>query len=474
MSHKTLDFSISSEEVSNIVSIQGCFLELASPSFYKVVADSAFVNKGCLFVYSGHEVTCITDATLKGATVIYNSSRLKNKVNDKNAYFTESKSPFRNLIGYVRKKSKAKFISVTGSVGKSTVKEMLGHVLSGFGSTVTNKGNRNGGNGIVEALGRVTNATQYAVLEVASAAPGSILKRNKVIKPDIAVITFIGESHLQNYSSKADLLKEKISLLDDLNDDGVGIISRKIIDDFPNALQLIEEKGKKVLVIGGDGDDLYLKGLEKNSTHMCFKVVCLGKEYEVELNSIAKHDADNVLFSFAVGHVLKLGLNQIAASLSSFNGVGRRLERVAVELKDGRKGLLVDDSFNSSPTAVKGAIEAVSHLDQYRRKVFLFGDMLEISENAEAEHIEIAEFIKENGFSLLVTVGQTSKSMSVCSGGAFQVKNFDSYVEATSYLIENMLSDDLVLIKGSHATELYKVTGEIKNNSHVKSVKKLK
>ena len=458
--------------VAGLVDLDGSFEKNYDKTFLKVVSDPFFVEESTLFIYSGKDVSCVEDAAAKGATVICNKITASNVSGLDSVYFTKTEQPFKKIISYIRKSSSAKFCSVTGSVGKSTVKEMLGHALKNYGPSITNKGNRNGGNGIVEALGRISKKTEYVVLEVASAAPGSILQRNKLVNPDVAIITSVGEAHLQNYESKNELLHEKFSLLDNLRADGVGIISRKIIDEYPEALDLLKLKKVKYIVVGGEQDDIYFKDLVKHDASLEYCVVCYGHQYKIKLNSIASHDALNTLFVFAACHVLGVEMNKLPLVLSSFKGVGRRLERYEVKLADGREFAVVDDSFNSSPTAVLGAIEAVSHIKNYNKKIFVFGDMLELSDEAESEHVKVAKVIKNNDFDILVTVGEISKSMSICEDEDFEVFNLADCDQAVDFIVERSSSNDLMLVKGSHATGLHNFVTKLKKCSSIDFVKK--
>lgn len=467
------DIFLNGEVVAKLVELDGSFNPNDEKKFFKVVAEPVFVEKGSLFVYSGKEFSCVKDAVSKGATVICSQLTASDMPRMNQVYFTKTSQPFKKIISYIRRSCEAKFFSVTGSVGKSTVKEMLGHALSKYGTSITNKGNRNGGNGIVEAIGRITKKTEYVVLEVASAAPGSILQRNRVVNPDVAIVTSVGEAHLQNYTSKNELLKEKLSLLDNLQPEGFAIVSRKILDDYPEALALLQTKKVKYIIVGGKQDDIYFKDLVKNNTVLEYCVVCYDQEYNIKLNSIASHDALNTLFVFAACQVMGLEINRLPVIFDSFKGVGRRLERFLVRLENGTEFTVVDDSFNSSPTAVMGALEAVSHMEGYNNKIFIFGDMLELSDDAEAEHIEISKKIKEHKFDILVTVGDFSKCMSICQDESFKVFNFDSCEQAAEFVLKNSSAKDLLLVKGSHATGLHTFTAKLKKHASVNFVKKI-
>jgi UDP-N-acetylmuramoyl-tripeptide--D-alanyl-D-alanine ligase len=373
-----------------------------------------------------------------------------------------------------RLRHRVKVAAVTGSLGKSTTKEMVAALLSGRGRVLKNRGNLNNRIGLPLTLFRLNRSYDYAVLEMGCNEPGEIGRLTRIARPDAGVITRVAPVHLEGLGSIKGVARAKAELVRELSTKSAFILN---LDD-PNIVR--SARGFRGEVIGfsvrGDmkfpGESLHLVALEKEvragRPRINFRIQRRlknknkGRPVEFYLWTLARHDAVNALAACAVARAFGVSLQAAARKLKGFKGLSGRGEVVR-----SRKGaFIIDDTYNASPAAVADALETVAWWKGPLRGVAVLGDMLELGDEAGHYHREIGAEVARSGMAALVAKGEHARAMvraaveaGLPGSSAFAVK---SNGEAARCLRKMVKKGDWVLVKGSRAMGMESVAEALK------------
>jgi len=380
------------------------------------------------------------------------------------------------------RKEKPKIVAVTGSVGKSTTKEMIYFVLRENFRVRRNPGNYNNEIGLPLAIlnckmqGRnilgwlfvfligfarlifERDYPQILILEMAADKPGDISYLTEIAKPDIAVITNIGPSHLEFFGALENVYQEKKILVQKMKDSGTVILN--FDDKYLRELGL--ETEKKVISIGFlMKADVCAENIKTEKKGVAFTLLAEGSSLPLTIKNIAKHDVYAALFAVAVGIDLGMDLVTISRGLSKFVPLKGRT-RIFSGIKNT---ILIDDTYNSNPVSLAAAFKLVKTLSQkekYGRIVFVLGDMLELGKFSKKYHFQMGKEASEIA-DVIIAVGKEAKGF---VRGARSVKKIKTYQffnsrEAAAEIKNIIKSDDLILIKASQGMRLEKVVEKL-------------
>ncbi|KAF8818980.1 UDP-N-acetylmuramoyl-tripeptide--D-alanyl-D-alanine ligase [Rickettsia endosymbiont of Cardiosporidium cionae] len=387
------------------------------------------------------------------------------------------------LARYKRAKSKALFVAITGSYGKTTTKDLVALMLSAYGKTFRGRRNFNNQLGVLMNLASMPDDIEYSVLEVSVAYQGDIIKNATIVKPDISIVTSVSETHLESLKNVETVAKEKseiFSLLD--NNKGIAILNRD--SNFYNILcdKLNDLNIQNILTFGRseNADVVYVsykstvsdlsvvngKNLVQNSDVVLSNCVSLeylvaGKNIKFDLSElIAEHMGENFLSGFAVLHALNLDISKALEVIPQFRLRASRGKIVHVN-KYNKQHNLICDYFNNNPYALKTVINYLDVL-QSPHKIAVVGDMLGLGEQEVNLHIDIIKRLLRSSVQQVVFIGSIFKSIihlfqeEFCQ---YKIKN-NSYIEVKEFISEIekvILSDSLILIKGSRKLNLEKI-----------------
>ncbi len=290
-------------------------------------------------------------------------------------------------------------VGITGSVGKSTTKELVAEVLSIRSRTLKNPGNLNNEIGLPLTILRLGKGHEHAVLEMGFYVPGEIAFLCDIARPQIGVVTNIGSVHAERAGSKEEIARGKSELVQSLPADGVAILNY----DDPYVKAMAEKTNARVLFYGLDpradlwADDITGEGLEGIRFNLHYK----SEMYQMRIPLIGQHSVHTVLRAAAVGLVEGMAWAEIIYGLKNSR---TQLRLVAVYTPSG--AMLLDDSYNASPESTLAALNLLEDLDG--RKIAVLGDMLELGQYEVEGHTKVgiraAEIVSE-----LVTVGERGK-----------------------------------------------------------------
>ncbi|MDP4553097.1 UDP-N-acetylmuramoyl-tripeptide--D-alanyl-D-alanine ligase [Alkalihalobacillus macyae] len=350
----------------------------------------------------------------------------------------------QELAKEVLKKQKPYVIGVTGSNGKTTVKDMLEAVLSSKYQTYKTQGNLNNHWGLPMTVLAMPEGTDVLILEMGMSSAGEISLLTSIANPDVAVITNIGESHLLQLGSRENIAKAKMEIAEGLKTDGLLVID----GDEP----LLEPVHKNALACGYSAtNELQIDKVEKRENGYTFTLK--NEDSPFEINLLGKHNIKNAIYSIAAARKLNVSESEIHKALSNLTLTGMRLEQD--RLPSG--ALIINDAYNASPTSMKAAIETLVELEGFDQKIAVLGDMYELGNEEEALHRDIASAVKAP-ITEVITVGEKAKWIydGLAEDKAQQVPavSFISKDEATSYLKGKLDDRTAVLLKASRGLGL--------------------
>ena len=346
--------------------------------------------------------------------------------------------------------------AITGSVGKTTTKEMAAHILSLRHETLKTEGNLNNLIGLPLTLLGLEERHGRAVVELGMNRPGEIARLTRIANPDVGVITEVGEAHLQGLGNLLGVARAKLEMAQEMGNEALLVIN----GDNAMLRDMAGQYGRKVLFFGFDAHNeiraLGVKRAEGRSTE--FMLAYGDQQVGVRLKVPGRHNVMNALA--AAGLCIGMGeeLGVIAQGLSHFTGMEGRFQ--IINLPSGIT--LVDDTYNANPVSLKAALEAVRELTtQGRDLVIGLGDMLELGGEAERAHVEAGKWVAELSPRLFVCLGQYADQMvrgAVDAGLSRQnivvVRNTDEMAHA----LESGIDDGCtILLKGSRMMRLDKV-----------------
>lgn len=414
--------------------------------------DTRKINKGDIYVgikgdtFNGN--LFYKEAFDKGASVciLDNDTKIDSEYKNKTIILVDNTvSCLQKIAKHKRELYNIPVVAVTGSVGKTSVKDIICSVLSSKYKVCSTKGNLNNHIGVPMTILEL-NDEEVLVVEMGMNHAGELHLLSNIAKPTIAVITNIGTAHIGNLGSRENILKAKLEILDGMTDGTL------IINNDNDLLRNVEYDN--LITIGIDHDSDYIAyEITEKAFYSGFYV---NGEY-VDINIGSKAFIYNALFAFAVGVKLGMTLDEISDSLREFKLTPHRLELIKTNRID-----IIDDTYNASLDSVKNALELLNKVDG--RKIFIFGDILELDEFGKNIHKEIGNIVINNNIDVLITVGNLSKyTYEIVNDSGSEAFYFENNNELLENINEIIKDEDTILIKGSHGMKLINIVEYLKD-----------
>ena len=355
------------------------------------------------------------------------------------------------LAAYHRDMIPPTVIAVTGSNGKTTTKRIIHHILSKrFKGTCSPK-SFNNNIGVPLTLLGACAGDDYVVCEVGTNAPGEIAALASIIRPNIAVITSVGPTHLERLGTVADVAVEKASLLGRLHQSGLAVVWA---DSGELNAALRAWRCKTVRFGAAESADLRLTGYRPSGSSQSFQ---LNGRLRVELPLAGRHNAFNALAAIAVAQRLGFTPQEAAAALADFAGGDMRLEWLTVG-----SVRVINDAYNANPASMLAAAAVLAEA-QGSRRVLIAGDMRELGDQSRALHERSGADIAAMNVDLLIGVGELGRYIARgASEGGKAAESFDSVEEARSRVAGLLREGDVVLVKGSRAMAMERLIEPIR------------
>ena len=348
-------------------------------------------------------------------------------------------------------------VGVTGSVGKTSTKDIIANVVSQKYKTLKTEGNNNNHIGVPKTVLRL-NDEEAAVIEMGMNHLGEIRKLANIAKPSIAVITNIGTSHIGNLGSRQNILKAKLEILE-------GMKKKKIVINNDNDLlhKWYEENKEnyEITTFGIINDSDYMaEEIIINENGSSF--ICEGKDekIQIEVPVAGEHYIYNALCAVAVGKSMGLTDEQIVEGIRTVEIAKKRME--VVSLKENI--ILVNDTYNASLESIKEALKYITALPK-GRKIAVLGDVLELGDFAEKVHEKIGEEVAKQKIDMLICCGQNSKNIcrvAIENGMKEEQVYYENNLKKVIKRIkEEMERDDVILLKASNGMKFYDIANEL-------------
>ena len=429
-----------------------CCEQLEDRELGKIVIDSRAVEPGDLFAaYKGERVDghdYIAAAFDKGAACCL-AERLPKGERRPVILVPDVQQALEQIAEAYRKTLNLPVIGITGSVGKTSAKEMIAAVLSSRFSILKTEGNLNNQIGVPMTISRISRTHEAAVVEMGISGFGEMQVLSRIARPSIGVFTVIGHAHLEFLHDLQGVLKAKTEMLDNMADDAVIVVNG---DD--GLLRDFSCRQRKLTVGLSEGCELRAEELRLTPEgHTACTLVYGDRRIPVQIPDFGKHMVYAALEGAAVGILMGLRDEEIARGIGAFRAVGRRF---AVTQQKGFT--LIDDSYNANPDSVKCGIDSLMTLPG--RPVCILGDMLELGENGPAMHEDVGRYARQQGVSAVLTSGELGACIAAGAGAVGE--HFESREALMEALPRRIRPGDVVLVKASLGAGFGKVAEALK------------
>ena len=435
-----------------------------------VVIDSRQMEEGYLFIpikgerVDGHKF--ISAVFSQGAAAVLSEKKLEPEdfPSDNGEYpyilVDSTEQALKDIAEFYREQLSIPIVGITGSVGKTSTKEMIASVLSEKYNVLKTAGNFNNEIGLPLTLLRIREEHEVAVVEMGISDFGEMHRLARIAKPDVCVITNIGICHLENLKTRDGILKAKSEIFDFLKPDG-----QIVLNGEDDKLSTIEEIKGIVPVFYGYGsqnihaenvEDYGLKGLGAD-IYVKMNSDTAEKAIHVDIPIPGQHNVFNAMAAVGVSLMLGMKLEEVKIGINNVETIGGRTNLIEMG-----KILVIDDCYNANPVSVKASLDVLSY--GLARTVAVLGDMGELGEDEKHFHYEIGAYASQKKIDTLFCAGDLSREIArgACDGGWCEVLYFESKDDMIPHLLEYLQENDTVLVKASHFMEFPKVVEAIR------------
>lgn len=423
-------------------------------SFFAVSTDSRSIQRGDLFFalhgehFDGHDfIPAVARAGACAAVVV------KKQVDEFPQLVVHNAVAALGELGALnRDRFTGKLIAITGSSGKTTVKEMLASILAIQGKVLATRGNLNNHIGVPLTLLQIGSEHSFAVIEMGASAVGEIAYLASLARPDVSVVNNVGTAHVGGFGSVANIAKGKGEIYQHLPDHGVAVIN---LDDVYSGEWIEQNNARRRLTFSACqtadvmATDIRADRLQQYS-------FCLSHQQEIisiSLPLIGKHNVMNALAAAACALAVGVDLGAIKCGLESVRAVAGRMQ-----VKTGKVGgCVIDDTYNANPASVRAAIDALAGMAG--KKILVLGAMAELGELSVPMHDEIGAYAKQQGIDILLATGDAMRHGVMGFGeGAYW---FADKTALTQACIDAATQETIFLVKGSRSETMENVVEKL-------------
>ena len=356
-----------------------------------------------------------------------------------------------DIAKYYKEKFVIPYIGVTGSVGKTTTKDMIYAAISNNFDTLKNEGNFNNHIGVPLTLFNLNKKHECAIIEMGMSNFNEIEYLANIVNPKIGVISNIGLSHIENLGSQDGILKAKLEITTNFDENNILILNG---DDEYLSKVCKEDCNYNLKTFGfNSNNDVYCTEYIMSEDSINFKCIINGKEEAIFIPTVGKHNIYNAMAAILVGLTLGMKLEDIKLGLRGFTASKMRLD---IFKKDDLT--IINDAYNASPDSMKAALDILGRYE--KRRVAILGDMFEMGEHSEYGHRLVGES-SINNVDILITIGDMSKfigyeakKLGLDNNNIHHFENKELAIESLNNLINK---DDVVLVKASRGMKLEQI-----------------
>jgi UDP-N-acetylmuramoyl-tripeptide--D-alanyl-D-alanine ligase len=435
--------------------------------FQGVSTDTRTLQPGNLFIpldignrYDGH--LFVRDALAKGAVAaLWQKDRPDAPTNVPIIYVEDTLVSLQELARAYRQELSVRVIGITGSNGKTTIKDMVASILATTYKVHKTLGNLNGEIGLPQMILQLDEDTEIAVLEMGMRARGEIEFLTKLAAPDVVIISNIGESHLQLLGSREEIAKAKLEILAGLSENGLFIYN----GDEPLIEQFLPEMEQPANMLrfrfGSANSNDFHPVVILNEQEGSYFQINIEKSANFYIPVLGQHNVINALAAIVVGKYMGVNDADLVKGLRSLEMTSMRIERVPM----ANKAIILNDAYNASPTSMRAAIRLLEEMKGYSRKIVVLGDMLELGSEERDYHEGIGNELQPQHIDFIYTYGTLAQYIADAARTRFsanQVQWFTDKAEMIRQLQAKVSEGDLILVKGSRGMKLEEVVNALK------------
>lgn len=351
-----------------------------------------------------------------------------------------------DLAKFYREKLGLKVVGITGSAGKTSTKDLVAAVLSDKYKVFKTKGNFNNEIGLPLMILELDSTYDVAILEMGMRGLGQIKELAEIASPDLGIITNIGISHIEILKTRENILKAKMEIATFFDKNNTLVVCGN--DDFLGALPEAQYKIVKTGV--GENFEIGAKNIALEELSSKFTVYDGEKEEEFSLDMPGEHNISNLMLGIAIAKELGVSFEEMKRGLKNIEATSMRLELIK---KDGFS--ILNDCYNSSPVAVKSAIDVMKNIEG-KRRIAVLGTMRELGHKSEEAHEEIGKYAKENGIEKVLCFGDFSENIKEGYGEGCTV--YENKEELIKDLLNIICEGDIILVKASRSLKFEEIT----------------
>ncbi|WP_339735023.1 UDP-N-acetylmuramoyl-tripeptide--D-alanyl-D-alanine ligase [uncultured Gimesia sp.] len=442
---------VSLNQIIQVIQGAPVLSDLIAAEIEGISIDSRTTVPGDLFFaiqgkrLDGHQF--VTEALRRGAQAcVVKRGSEAGRLSQRFVTVDDVNKAFHQYACWYRNQQPATMIGVTGSVGKTTTRNMIHTALSPYLKGVQSPENYNNEFGVPLSIAQIEAVHEFAVLELAASGPGEIRDLAQILQPEIGVITGIGPSHLEHFGTLTQTADAKAELFEQLSAQGLAVVN----GDDRFAESLVSKTSARTLKVGlGEQNDLQAMSIRQTPDGILFQFE--GTRYFIPAQG--KHFVYAALFAIAVGKEFGLSNQKLVESLAQFVTVSGRCH-----IDQIGSWTIIDDSYNASPVSMGAACQVLKDWSGPGKRILVMGDMLELGAESNRYHQEVGELIAASGIDLLFVCGKQAGA--VIQGAVSANLSQDRIVQATD--VEELQGDvvsclepgDVVLVKGSRGMRM--------------------
>ena len=430
-----------------------------NPDIFKsinhVSIDSRNINKNTLFIaikgerFDGHDF--IDEVVKKGAAAVIINAKSFREIKDLDFPVITVKDTtiaLGDIAKLWRSKLKAKVIGITGSAGKTTTKEILATLLSEKFKVNKTIANNNNHIGVPLTVLSTNEKHNVLVAELGTNHFGEILYTSSIVSPDLALITNIGDSHLEYLKNRKGVFTEKSALLKEtIKCDGKVFINNddKILKEFGKSV-----KNKITYALHEKADyKATIKSYDKLARPQ-IEIKSKKNIFEATLPISGEKNVLNFTAAYAIASELGLSNSQIQKAVKKIKSYNKRLE-----IKNLKKFTLINDTYNANPDSMKSSIDILNKIESRKRKIAVLGDMFELGSESKAKHLDLANFINKTKVDEVYSIGKMMKLMNQKLNGKTKIhQHFAERESLKNFLKKLEIKNSVVLVKGSRGMKM--------------------
>ncbi|UQS84036.1 UDP-N-acetylmuramoyl-tripeptide--D-alanyl-D-alanine ligase [Bombilactobacillus thymidiniphilus] len=432
----------------------------SNPQITNITFDSRKIEAGSLFVplvaqRDGHDFVNAAFKNGAQATLWQKDHSLPADLVGNYLIVDDTLDALQQLSKAYLKQVNPKVVAITGSNGKTTTKDMVAAVLASKYRVVKTQDNFNNELGVPLTILSMSSDTQILVVEMGMDRPGQLLALSALAQPDVAVITMIGEAHIEFFGTRAKIADAKMEIVHSLKEQGVFIYN----GDEPLLEQRSQKVRQKKFTFGlQESCDLWAHNVQTYPDHTTFKINA-APDLQFFIPLMGDYNVDNALAALLVGRQFQVSMEQMQSALAVFQPTKNRTQW----LKASNGAQLLSDVYNANPTAMIDVINNFSKVPTKGRRILVLGDMLELGEQAPQLHASIVQAISEKSIAEVYLLGDLMKNLQKQLTLPTHYYRADQQAQLIAALKADLQRNDVVLLKASNGLHLDKVVQALQN-----------